>query len=118
MSSELEKAVARWLEAKRNQVLREDLRGDLIAQVRNQERDVEDEIAAELERLQKNLPSTEGQGEIANLTDALTSAAGLCESESNRWSHEDKTARHWKAVAVQLRAQLIISEVKQARLVK
>jgi hypothetical protein len=47
--TELEKAVGRWLHAKREQVLREDSRGELIAEVRSQERDVEDAITEELE---------------------------------------------------------------------
>jgi len=46
--AELNKAVARWVKAKREQVLREDTRGELIAEVRRQEQDVEDAITEEL----------------------------------------------------------------------
>jgi hypothetical protein len=42
--SELENAVQRWLEAKRQQILREDSNGELELEVRKQERDVEDAI--------------------------------------------------------------------------
>lgn len=47
--SELDKAVERWVNAKRQQVLREDTKGDLQHEVSRQERDVEDAIVAELE---------------------------------------------------------------------
>jgi len=47
--TELKKAVARWVEAKRQHLLREDREGDLQHEVQAQERDVEDAIVAELE---------------------------------------------------------------------
>lgn len=53
--------------------------------------------------------------DILSPEDALRSAAGLCESEANRWSHDDKTSHHWRAVAVQLRAQLLIVQVEGMR---
>jgi hypothetical protein len=46
--TELRKAVARWVEAKRQEVLREDLKGDLQHEVRRQEREVEEAITEEL----------------------------------------------------------------------
>lgn len=49
MSTELEKAISRWVNAKRQQVLREDTKGDLQLEVRRQEQDVEDAITSELQ---------------------------------------------------------------------
>lgn len=65
MKTELEKAVTRWVEAKRQQILREDTKGDLALEVRKQERDVEDEIAAELEAMTKDeyLNSLQARGQ-------------------------------------------------------
>lgn len=51
--TELTKAVGRWVEAKRQQILREDTKGDLAHEVRRQERDVEDAITAELEHIRR-----------------------------------------------------------------
>jgi hypothetical protein len=47
--TELEKAIARWIHAKREQALREDSRGELLNEVRRQECDVEDALYDELE---------------------------------------------------------------------
>lgn len=53
--------------------------------------------------------------EISNPEDAMRDAAGLCESEANRWSHDEKTARHWRGVAVQLRAQYLTMQIIRLR---
>lgn len=56
-----------------------------------------------------------GGHSISNPEDAMRDAAGLCESEANRWSHDDKTAGHWRGVAVQLRAQYLTMQVIRLR---
>lgn len=53
--TELDKAVLRWVEAKRQQILRHDSFGELEAEVRRQERDVEDEIESQLEASRKQV---------------------------------------------------------------